>query len=188
MARPREVTDEEILEAARETFLEHGPGAPTSQIAERLGVSSATLFHRFGSKQELMLAALLPPPTPVERLVFEPGRPFREQLNSIAHLLQSFPNHAHISCLRSAGIRAEVAFARYPVPPPVRVFRALTAFFADARSHGVVSQAAPEHLALTFIGALKITNFFDHYCGTKVIDDQAAYAGAVVDIIAKGVE
>lgn len=60
MARPRSITDEEIKEAAREVFVVHGPGAPVSIIAKKLGVTHAALFGRAGSKEQLMMDALCP--------------------------------------------------------------------------------------------------------------------------------
>ncbi|WP_420596421.1 TetR/AcrR family transcriptional regulator [Deinococcus sp.] len=53
MARPRTISDEQIIGAARETFLEHGFSATTAEIARRAGVSEGTLFKRFASKEEL---------------------------------------------------------------------------------------------------------------------------------------
>ncbi|MEZ6127616.1 MAG: TetR/AcrR family transcriptional regulator [Planctomycetaceae bacterium] len=60
MARPRTISDDQILQTARDCFLEHGPSVATDVIAERLGVSSQALFKRFHSKHELMLAAIAP--------------------------------------------------------------------------------------------------------------------------------
>ncbi len=57
MARPRVIDDERLLAAAREVLVELGPAAVTLQrVAERSGVSAATLIKRFGSKQQLFLA------------------------------------------------------------------------------------------------------------------------------------
>ncbi len=53
MGRPRTVSDEVILEAARSVFLEHGPSASTQAIADRLSLSQAALFKRFGTKHVL---------------------------------------------------------------------------------------------------------------------------------------
>ena len=60
MSRPRTISDEQLLEAARDVFLEHGPGASVGLIAQRLGVSHAALFQRVGSKEQLLLRSLLP--------------------------------------------------------------------------------------------------------------------------------
>jgi AcrR family transcriptional regulator len=57
MVRPRIIDDERLLAAAQELLYEIGPAAFTLQrVAERAGVSAATLIKRFGSKQLLFLA------------------------------------------------------------------------------------------------------------------------------------
>ena len=53
MARPRTISDEQIVDAAREAFLEHGFTATTAEIARRAGISEGIIFKRFGSKEEL---------------------------------------------------------------------------------------------------------------------------------------
>ncbi|MFC5847311.1 TetR/AcrR family transcriptional regulator [Deinococcus petrolearius] len=58
MARPRTISDEQVVAAARDMFLEKGFSATTAQIARRAGVSEGTLFKRFSSKEELFEAAL----------------------------------------------------------------------------------------------------------------------------------
>jgi AcrR family transcriptional regulator len=60
MGRRRQVSDQQISLAAREVFLDRGPKAPVAMVAKKLGVSTATLFQRTGSKQQLMLMALQP--------------------------------------------------------------------------------------------------------------------------------
>lgn len=57
MAKP--VTDQQILDAALQTIIEHGySGATTRQIAEAAGVNEVTLFRRFGSKKNILLASV----------------------------------------------------------------------------------------------------------------------------------
>ena len=58
MARPRTITDEQIVEAAREVFLEQGFAATTAEIARRAGISDGTLFKRYASKEDLFEAAV----------------------------------------------------------------------------------------------------------------------------------
>ena len=57
MARPRGISDEDLLAAAQELLYEVGPAAFTlEKAAARAGVSAATLIKRFGSKRQLLLA------------------------------------------------------------------------------------------------------------------------------------
>ena len=58
MARPRTVTDEQILQAARRCFIEGGPAVPLTRIASEVGVSPAAICKRMGSKSELLLKSL----------------------------------------------------------------------------------------------------------------------------------
>jgi len=49
---------ERILEAARETFAERGVDAPVTEVAERAGVGVATIFRRFPTKDDLLVAVV----------------------------------------------------------------------------------------------------------------------------------
>ncbi|MEV7010000.1 helix-turn-helix domain-containing protein [Streptosporangium sp. NPDC051022] len=51
--------DQRILAAARAVFVELGPEAPVSAIAERAGVGMGTLYRRYPSKEDLMRALSL---------------------------------------------------------------------------------------------------------------------------------
>jgi AcrR family transcriptional regulator len=58
--RPRDPrTDQAILRAALDLFLEHGPdGASIEQIAKRAGVARLTVYRRWATKEDLLLAAV----------------------------------------------------------------------------------------------------------------------------------
>lgn len=58
MPRPRTISDATILDAARLVFRRDGPGAPIAAIAREVGVSEATIFKRFPTKEALLGAAL----------------------------------------------------------------------------------------------------------------------------------
>ncbi|HEY4023989.1 MAG TPA: helix-turn-helix domain-containing protein [Pseudonocardiaceae bacterium] len=51
--------DLRILGAAREIFIELGPDAPVSVIAERAGIGIASLYRRYPTKEDLMRELLL---------------------------------------------------------------------------------------------------------------------------------
>lgn len=58
MARPKSITDQALLAFAREVFLAEGYGAPVAEIAKRAGVSSATIFLRYPTKDALFFAVV----------------------------------------------------------------------------------------------------------------------------------
>lgn len=58
MARPRTIDRAQILDAARQVFLEHGFSASTAAIAREAGVSEGSIFKRFATKEDLFVAAM----------------------------------------------------------------------------------------------------------------------------------
>jgi AcrR family transcriptional regulator len=55
--RPRQASDEELLQAAFRALARHGPGRVTlADVAAEAGLSAAALVQRFGSKRALLLA------------------------------------------------------------------------------------------------------------------------------------
>jgi AcrR family transcriptional regulator len=63
LPRPKTISDQSLLEAARMRFLADGIGASTRRIASDAAVSEGVLFQRFGTKEELFFLAMrLPAP------------------------------------------------------------------------------------------------------------------------------
>jgi AcrR family transcriptional regulator len=160
VARPRSRTDEEILDAARACFLELGPSVSTTVIAHRLGLSGPALFHRFGSKQQLLIAAMCPdsselPLKSLGRAVDD--RPIPAQLHVIAaeitdHLKRVMPR---LAVLRAAGISPLEAWKHYEAPPPLLIHRGLTDWISRALDAGRLRPCDASHTASAFMGALQ---------------------------------
>ncbi|MDQ1519233.1 MAG: hypothetical protein QOI55_306 [Actinomycetota bacterium] len=56
MARPRTISDDEIVAATVAAIEQHGPGLTLAEVAAQAGVSAAALVQRFGSKHALLVA------------------------------------------------------------------------------------------------------------------------------------
>ena len=64
--RPITLTDDQLLDAAREVYLARGVDATTAEIARRARISESVIFHRFKTKDALFTAVferqiVLPP-------------------------------------------------------------------------------------------------------------------------------
>lgn len=60
MPRPRLHTDDAALDAALDLFLEGGPSAvTTAAISSHSGAPTGSLYHRFGSRQDLLVSLWL---------------------------------------------------------------------------------------------------------------------------------
>lgn len=83
---------ERVLDAATEVFAASGPDVSVHQIAERAGVGHATVFRRFPTKDDLMLAVIERRVEEI-RSIFEeelkaddPGEAFFRAMHRVAHL------------------------------------------------------------------------------------------------------
>jgi len=167
MVRPRRFSDADLLEAARDCFLEHGPSVSTAHIAGAAGVSQATLFKRFGTKEQLMLRALLPRTEGAHwEALHAPldARPVVEQLIEKGELMMAFFYHMQpcIAMLRAHSAVMIDELAKRGKAPPVRALRAVQAFFDDAIAAGRMRPTHTESLALVWLGALRNRAFFTH--------------------------
>lgn len=75
MPRHKTITDEEILTVARSLFLQQGIVASTRSIAKLAGISEAVIFQRFGTKEDLFFAAMVPPTAQLDAMFkLQPGK------------------------------------------------------------------------------------------------------------------
>lgn len=58
MARPRKISDDDLMAACGRAIGEFGPGFTLAQVAEEAGVAVGTVAGRFGSKRGLLLAMM----------------------------------------------------------------------------------------------------------------------------------
>lgn len=74
MPRNKTITDDEILAVARLFFLREGAKASTRILAKTAGISEAVIFQRFGTKEDLFFAAMVPPQAQLESIFkVQPG-------------------------------------------------------------------------------------------------------------------
>lgn len=194
MARPREVSDEQILVAARRCFIERGAAVSAADIARELGVSHTTLFNRFGSKEGLMIAALGPPTEIGWVAALEAGpdeRPIREQLVAHARVMSVFFQdlQAGYGILLAAGIDpAKAHRARKGVSAPERAYGALVAWLKTAQREARLAECDADTLASTILGALQGWAFTARVCGGSTSAAASSrYVERFIDLLWDGI-
>ena len=172
MARPRRFTDEEILAATQSCILEHGPSVSTTMIAEKLGVSQAALFKRFGTKEQMIIGALRQPlqrNAVVDLLADGPSdAPICEQLTTIGLAMIKVMRHV-VPCmamLHAAGLNIESDDTTDEMPP-IQVRRMLVAWLQSAIDAGRLKPVDPHIVAVGFIGMLHARPFREIIVGDR---------------------
>jgi AcrR family transcriptional regulator len=188
MPRPRQVSDEEILQVARACLIARGPSVSTAEIARAVGVSQAVLFQRFSTKEQMVRAALASPAAPawVELARRGPdGRPARDQLLELAVAIHGFFDEMvpRWEVLRGSGIPTEWTDEE---PPPIRFHRMLAGWFARAKAARLFTSHDAGGIALGFLGALQIRPWFQHVANHAPGRGARAYVETVVDLFWAG--
>ncbi len=192
MARPRQISNEEILSVTKEMLIDHGVNVPTAAIAKRLGVSQAALFKRFGTKERLIHTALRPPePSFIGMLDDGPDeRPLEAQVAEISGAV-----HAHMErigptlvMLRSAGICPETLLAQYEgEPPPVVAHRALSAWLRRAKRRGLLRKDVDSaSVAIAWLGMIHGREFFAKVLGRDPVRGSKRYLKQVMALLVGG--
>ncbi|MGC6492880.1 MAG: TetR/AcrR family transcriptional regulator [Myxococcota bacterium] len=194
MARPRQMTDEAILEIARECFLEHGASVSTRTIADRVGLSQPALFKRFGTKLALMLKAigLAPAPPWAAQCALGPDdRPVPDQLYDLAsHMLGFFTRMVpRMMVLRSHGITPADLFDDLESSPPVRGLQIFRQWLDVLVEQGRMRPVDTTMMAATFLGQIQSRAFIQHTFGHHLArEDDASFLRHVVDIAWHGIQ
>ncbi|HWM84546.1 MAG TPA: helix-turn-helix domain-containing protein [Kofleriaceae bacterium] len=188
MPRPRQVSDDEILRVARECIIERGPTVSTAAIARLAGVSQGVLFQRFGTKDEMVRAALATPAAPAWTELARSGpdgRPAREQMSELAVAIHGFFDEMvpRWEALRSCGIAPDWAGDE---PPPIRLHRLLAGWFARASAARLLAEHDSRGVALAFLGALQVRPWFRHVARQAPGRGARAYVETVVDLFWTG--
>lgn len=166
MARPRLISDEQIISVTRKCALELGAQVSLDTIAAELGVTGPALLKRFGSRQELLLRALRPPENPafIEHWSKGPDqRPIREQLTERFTETWDFFQEVVpcISVLRESGIPHDKVFDG-KLKNPLRLLNAISKWLEAAQDAGLIDVPSHDSVATAMLGSIQTRAFTAH--------------------------
>jgi AcrR family transcriptional regulator len=166
MGRPKTIRDEQLLQRAREVFLESGAFGSTKEIARRAGVSEATLYQRYPTKAALFLAAMAPQQVDINTIIrsFADETDPRPVLTEIGHGILAYfrtliPVIMHLITNPSVSM-ADVT-SHFKSMPSQALAEALAAHIKEAGSRGVVKVGNPAAAASLFVSALHSLAVFE---------------------------
>lgn len=185
------ISNEQLLSIARDVFLELGIRATTAEVAKRASIAEGTLFHRFGSKEELFRAAMRFDPEDV--LAFIDALPKRAGAGDLRATLiefaDGFVQHARVAlpvmmmswsnpegpfCGERGGERME---------RKRRVLGAVSGFFEAEMKLGRVARGSPEVLARMLLGSLYQFCMGEMFAENEKGLSAPEFARGVVDVL-----
>ncbi len=191
MARTPKITNQQILSAAREVFLEKGFGGSTLEIASRANISEASIFKRFSTKEELFFAAMGIPETPtwVKELETLSGiGDFQANITKICLEMLKFYREVmpRLMMIRSRG--NVIPFGPELASKPIRDLKALATFLEREIELGRLHPCDPKITAHVLLGSLMNYIFLEHLDVNVVTPNaDAVFVCGLVEILAQGI-
>jgi AcrR family transcriptional regulator len=210
MGRNPRVTREQVLAAARETFVEHGyAGATLAEIGSRLEVSPAAVLRHAPTKKALFLAAMSQPDPDLLPFEFlekldgteDPRKVLRQAGEVFVPFLETrirelVARWVYFKRAPEGAYKEVPGIGKIPLPfdpnqrpsPPQKNLRLLEDYLRKAARHGRVRVRNPRAAALAFLAELHSFVFMQQVM--NVLEKPMGlgeYLDAVIDIWAGGI-
>jgi AcrR family transcriptional regulator len=168
MGRPPKITNEAIIDAAREVFWDHGMEASTANIAQKAGVSEAAIFKRFSTKQDLLLAAIGIESHPAWVKTLEKCQPRQDFKVELTEILSAMLGFYQDMTPRVLMMMAPIALLRSKqfVPPPIRDYQLISKFLNQAIVLGYIRDCDTRSIAHLIVGTI------NHYTISQTMLDK----------------
>ena len=164
MARTKTISDSDLLEIARQTFVEAGFGASSKEIARRAGVSEGVIFQRFSTKEELFFAAMTPPPLDLNEIFEHPKLQGQALIEKITFAMVDYFRTLMpvlIPLMSHPSFRFEDFARRQPDSPLVTLRRQLVEFMLREKRSGRIGAVDPGAAALLIWSIAQTVAFFE---------------------------
>jgi AcrR family transcriptional regulator len=160
--RPIAVSEDDLLDVARDVFLKRGLDATTAEIARRARISESVIFYRYKTKEALFIAVFerqIVLPEAFARLPSQVGTgEIAEHLFSVGaslvDLMQTVLPFMMMAFCSPTKLNLFHARARQPHPIRIRMIRLLSGYFEAEVRTGRLRAIDPEILARTFLGGI----------------------------------
>ncbi len=155
MPRPPKITNEAILAAAREVFLAQGESGSTLEIAEKAGISEASIFKRFSTKQALFLAAIGISETPQYVKLLSSQTPTAEIRSELTEICTQMVEFYQEVMPRVIMMMTQTKSALPPlVPPPLRDSQLFAGYLERAIDLGLLKPCDAMTVSHAIVGAI----------------------------------
>jgi AcrR family transcriptional regulator len=187
MARTPSITDEQILEAALQVFLEQGFNAPATEIATRAGISSGSIFKRYPTKEDLFFAAMNCESRWAGGLSSLVGQgDLKVNLEAISNAVLSFAREMLPRSMLSWSLRHCANRNKGQEPSVGRDIRLLSEFLQAERELGRLRPSLdPQVTATTLVGTIMSYGMLEVISGRQN-DDPEEFIKTFIDTLWKG--
>jgi TetR/AcrR family transcriptional regulator, regulator of autoinduction and epiphytic fitness len=189
--RQRQVREDAILDATFALMLRHGyVDMSMDEVAAEVGISKATLYQHFGSKEELAVAAVVREIRAVEDEArrFDPGAPAVARLERLIRLVvgKRFDAERRVASPLGSALAPVIVRHRAFRTQYARMFSLVCGMIEQAQREGDVPASLPPRVATEAV--LTLLRFFDYE--RAAADAQLSlevFADAIVAVVFRGI-
>ena len=195
--RPAGVSEDAILDAARDVFLTRGLDATTAEIADRAGVSESLIFYRYKTKEALFVAVIdkmivlapslasLPERVGIGDItdhLYEVGVGIVEGMRTVLPLMMmAWSSAAKMTTLTDR--------MQHPNPVHIQALKLLGGYFEAEARLGRLRAVDSEILARTFFGGIcdYVMSQFLHKTADTLPLAAPTFLRGIINILVEGV-
>jgi AcrR family transcriptional regulator len=194
--RPITLSDDALLDIARDVLLERGLDATTSYIAKRARISESVIFYRYKTKEALFLAVverqLVMPPAfaklawlggkgEIADHLFDAGMGLVELSQRVLpFMMMAFGSPTKLNLLAK--------HVREPHPMKRQMIRLLSRYFESEMKEGRLRTMSPEVLARTFLGGITQFVMSAYFEPPPSELDAPTFLRGLIDVVLHGAE
>jgi AcrR family transcriptional regulator len=194
--RPVTLTDDDLLEAAREVYLARGLEATTGEIARRARISESVIFHRYKTKEALFTAVferqiVIPPAfARLPKLVgkgeiadnlFDAGMGIVEAMqNVLPFLMMCLSSHSKMSVLQK--------HARVPHPLKRQMIELLSGYCESEARAGRLRRNTGQIFARTYLGGIIQYLMSEHFDSSADPAGIPQFLRGMIDVLLRGAQ
>jgi AcrR family transcriptional regulator len=192
--RPVSLSDDALLDAARDVFVERGLEATTSEIARRARISESVIFYRYKTKEALFTAVfereLVLPPS-FAKLVWRAGAgEIADNLfdagMSLVELSARILPFMMMAFVSPTKLNVLAKHAKKPHPVRQQMIGALTRYFDAEMDAGRLRRVPSEILARTYLGGITQYVMAEHMAPPPSQLDAPTFLRGLIDVLLHG--
>lgn len=166
MGRKKLISDDHLLEIAREAFTRSGLKTSTKEVARMAGISEAAVFRRYRTKTCLFLAAMVPPAADLDALFARSkrGRSAQREIEDVfLGMVEYF--RAATPVILQLMVHPSFDFEQFAVDHPknplVTMRVSLMRFLESLRKEGKIRDTNPAPIAFLLFGTAQSVALYE---------------------------
>lgn len=193
MGRPKLISDSDFLQIAKSVFEEMGHSASTRDVAKAAGISQSVLYKRYKSKDELFIAAMMPPSPDIDKIIglYDPKIEVETHLYNITLRILKYFSEITPSILQLVtypSFKKEILTHAHDHILSSKLIKALAEYLSELQNKKLISEVSTKSTAEIFIASIHSIAMFNVFSGLSYHQVDEEWLKNFISVIWKGLK